>query len=121
MSTAKLKATRDQIVAGNIGLYLPVVKTLIAAIDEHITEDNSVSNVGTVTVDVTQVPALQKQISDAHELITELQKQHTQEIDKLQQELAEAKKLQVVQVEQSVLDEAVAYEQEHGIEPKPGK
>lgn len=119
MSTAKLKATRDQIVAGNIGLYLPVVKTLIAAIDEHITEDNSVpSSVPSPSADVA---GLKKQVSDARDLITELQKQHAQEIEKLQQELAEAKKLQVVQVEQSVLDEAVKYEQEHGIEPAPDK
>lgn len=91
MSTAKLKETRDQIVNAGVGMYLPVMKQLVAAIDEHIGEDDSVTSVGTVTVDVTQVPALQKQISDAHDLIAELQSQHTLEIEKLQAELAEAK------------------------------
>jgi hypothetical protein len=36
MSVTKLQTVRDQVVANEIGLHLDVVKTLIAAIDEHI-------------------------------------------------------------------------------------
>lgn len=41
MSISKLQAAREKVTKDGIGVYLPVMKTVLAAIDEHISEDNS--------------------------------------------------------------------------------
>lgn len=41
MSITKLKAHRDGVIEAGIGVYLDVVKGLIAAIDEHVAENGA--------------------------------------------------------------------------------
>ncbi|HEX4320178.1 MAG TPA: hypothetical protein VHZ52_04700 [Acidobacteriaceae bacterium] len=43
MSITKLQAAHDKVVADGIGVYLPVMKFLLASIKEHIAEDAATS------------------------------------------------------------------------------
>ena|ERR1700748_3663947 len=107
--TSKLQAARDAVVKSGIGAYLETQRALIAAIDEHIAADaESAPATDSMSADTT---ALQEQVADLQARLDSVVKVHAAE-------LAEAKKLQSVQVEQSVIDEALAYQKEHNIEPK---
>jgi hypothetical protein len=69
MSITKLKAAREKVTADGIGVYLPVMKTILAAIDEHIAEDNNTSGTPDATLTAraaaaeAQVASLQTQVA----------------------------------------------------------
>lgn len=75
MSITKLKAARDTVLSQGIGVYLPVVKMLIAAIDEHIGEDNAATLVESPLQD--QATVLQAEVVHLKEEVGALKQPQT--------------------------------------------
>lgn len=69
MSIAKLKATRDKVVNDGIGVYLPVMKTVLGAIDEHIAENGAQPVDNTLPAKVT---VLEEQVAELKQQVEKL-------------------------------------------------
>jgi hypothetical protein len=57
MNKTELKAKRDAIEKAGIGVYLPVIKELFAAIDEHVNDEDETQAVNELQAKVTQLEA----------------------------------------------------------------
>ena len=95
MSQLTLQQLHDRIIKDGIGTTLPVMQELLTGVKAHLEQDATNTQVASLTA---QVKAYEDTIAD------------------LQSRLASAVKTS--NVEESVIEEALKYEQEHNLEPK---